>query len=297
MYHEGEQTVRRRAGVFFEDWGSAGVNGTIPPVAGQFLTEQRMVVIGAADDDGTVWAGPLAGPAGFITPSGDRTIVSDRLPTTGDPLAGLFETERELGMLAIEPASRRRMRANGRAHRDGDRLVIHTDQVYGNCPKYIQTRAVVEGATPLVPGTPARSTELTGAQQNWIADADTVFVATQVPGLGADVSHRGGNPGFLGVSGTRLTWPDYTGNAMFMTLGNLELNPRCGLLFLDWEDGHALYLTGQAYVDWDQDRAAQVAGAERLIDFNVEQVVQIDGAVPLRWSFGKYSRFNPAERS
>jgi len=294
MYHEGEETVRRRAGVFFEDWGSAGVDGTIPPVAGKFLAKQRMVLIGAAEDDGTVWASPLAGPAGFITPSGDQIIVSNRLPVAGDPLANVFETERELGMLAIEPARRRRMRVNGRAHRDGGRLVIHTDQVYGNCPKYIQTRTILDDADPPVPGTPLRSTELNDAQRDWIANADTVYVATHVPGLGADVSHRGGNPGFFRVSGKRrLSWPDYTGNAMFMTLGNLELNPRSGLLFLDWDNGDALYLTGRAHVDWNQDHAADVAGAERLIDFDVAQVVQIDGAVPLRWSFGTYSRFNP----
>jgi hypothetical protein len=295
MYHAGEQKVRRRAGVHFDDWGSAGVDGTIPAVAGQFLTEQRLVVIGSATDDGAVWASPLAGPAGFIAPFDQRTIVADRLPIPGDPLATLFDTERELGMLAIEPATRRRMRTNGQARRDGDRLVIHTDQVYGNCPKYIQTRTIVEDATPPVPGTALRSVELSETQRNWIVGADTVFVATHAPGLGADVSHRGGNPGFLKVSGEqRLSWPDYTGNAMFMTLGNIELNPRCGLLFLDWDHGHALYLTGQAHIDWNQDRTTDVPGAERFVDFDVDQVVQIDGAVPLRWSFGRYSRFNPS---
>lgn len=119
--------------------------------------------------------------------------------------------------------------------------------------------------------------------------------ATGRPGLGADASHRGGNPGFVTVTGSRtLTWPDYAGNAMYMTLGNLELEPRCGLLFLGWDDGHALHLTGRARVDWDPERAASVPGAQRLIDFEVDQAIEVSGAIPQRWSFGGYSRFNPA---
>jgi len=295
MYHEGERAVQRRAGLTVEGWGSAGVDATIPPVAAEFLGEQQMVVIGAAADDGAVWANVLAGPPGFVTAVDDRTIVAHRLPGAGDPLARLFDARRDLGMLAIEPATRRRMRVNGRAHADDDRLVVRTEQVYANCPKYIQTRTPVEDGPTSVAGAARLTGQLTGEQQRWIATADTFFIATHAAGLGVDASHRGGNPGFVTVSGERrLTWPDYVGNSMFMTLGNLELNPRCGLLFLDWERGNTLQLTGRARVDWDPSRAAAVPGAQRLVDFDVEQVIQIDGGSPLRWSFGKYSRFNPA---
>ncbi|SEU42579.1 pyridoxamine 5'-phosphate oxidase family protein [Nonomuraea wenchangensis] len=294
MFHRGEHAVQRRAGITVDGWGSAGVGATIPQVAADFLGQQRLVVIAAVDDTGAAWAGALTGPPGFVTVPDDRTVIADRLPGAGDPLAGLFGAERPVGLLAIEPATRRRMRVNGRAHDDHGRLAIHTEQVYSNCPKYIQTRAHADDA-PSVSRTVLVTDELAAGHRRWIAEADTFFVATYAAGLGADASHRGGNPGFVRVTGDRrLTWPDYVGNAMYMTLGNLELEPRCGLLFLDWENGHTLHLTGRAHVDWDPDRAAAVPGAQRLIDFDVEKVVHIAGDVPQRWSFGKYSRFNPA---
>lgn len=294
MYHEGERAVQRRAGLAVDDSGSAGVGAVIPPVAAEFLGQQRMLVIGAATDAGTVWASVLTGPPGFITTADDRTVVAARLPGAGDPLAGLFDTERDVGLLAIEPATRRRMRVNGRAHAIDRRLMVRTEQVYANCPKYIQTRTPIED-TPAAAGAARRTQELTTDQQRWIAAADTFFITTHAAGLGVDTSHRGGNPGFVTVAGPRrLSWPDYTGNSMYMTLGNLELDPRCGLLFLDWEHGHTLQLAGRARTDWDPRRAADTPGAQRIVDFEVEQAVQIDAASLLRWSFGKYSRFNPS---
>ncbi|MDN3241600.1 pyridoxamine 5'-phosphate oxidase family protein [Glycomyces tritici] len=298
MIHKGERAVQRRVGLDLPAWGSAGVDAAIPAIAAEFLARQRMVVIGAADDDGAVWASALAGPEGFVEAIGERTITVDRAPVGPDPLAGLFDTERDLGMLAIEPATRRRMRVNGGARRVGDRLEIRTEQVYANCPKYIQARTPEAADAPPGTATARTSARLTPEQQDWIAASDTFFVATRAGGLGADASHRGGNPGFVALTGDRgLVWPDYLGNSMYMTLGNLELDPRCGLLFPDWERGRALHLTGTARVDWDPGRAAAVPGAQRLVRFTLDRAVQIDGALPLRWAFGGYSKFNPRKET
>lgn len=294
MLHRGEHAVQRRAGLTVDGWGSAGVGATIPPVAAEFLSMQRLVVLAAADEAGAAWTGVLTGPPGFATAPDERTVVMDRLPGAGDPLADLFDEERQVGMLVIEPAARRRMRVNGRARRQGHRLQVRTEQVYSNCPKYLQTRAYTDDS-PSARGSAQVTSELTAEQQRWIAVADTFFIGTYAQGLGADASHRGGNPGFVTVTDSRrLSWPDYVGNSMYMTLGNLELEPRCGLLFLDWDNGHTLHLTGRARVDWDPDRAATVPGAQRVVDFEVDKAIQVAGAVPQRWSFGKYSRFNPA---
>ncbi|GAB3152556.1 pyridoxamine 5'-phosphate oxidase family protein [Microbispora hainanensis] len=291
MRHAGEIAVQRRAGVRLDGHGSARVRAEIPEAAARFLESQRMIVIGAEDHEGRVWAAPLTGGAGFAAAAGDRAIVVDAVP--GAPLAGVFDEEHDIGMLGIEPWSRRRMRVNGRARRDGERLVVRTEQVYSNCPKYLQKRVITED---LEPGerTSRSGDRLTEAQQKWIGATDTFFVATHAPGLGSDVSHRGGNPGFVEVvDARRLVWPDYAGNLMYMTLGNLELNPAAGLLFLDWTTGDALHLTGSARVDWDP---REVPGAQRLVEFDVERVLQVGGASPLRWAFEEFSRFNPPVR-
>ncbi|GAA4012785.1 pyridoxamine 5'-phosphate oxidase family protein [Allokutzneria multivorans] len=285
MRHPGEQVLQSRAGVT-RPLGSARVGPDIPAVAAEFLSTQRLVVLGAADDEGAVWASPVAGPPGFVRAQGERTVLVDRKPLPQDPLATAFDDERDIGVLAIEPATRRRMRINGRARQSGGTLVLHTEQVYANCPKYIQTRTVIDDDDDTAPAAPgARSaTELDAAQRAWIASADTFFIATLAPCLGADTSHRGGNPGFVTVTDERrLSWPDYVGNFMFMTLGNLELDPRAGLLFLDWERGATLQLTGRAGTDWDQ----------RTVHFELDRVVELTGLAMPKWAFGEYSRFNP----
>ncbi|MEU8378917.1 pyridoxamine 5'-phosphate oxidase family protein [Streptosporangium sp. NPDC048865] len=297
MEHAGELAVQRRAGVRAAALGSARTRPEVPAVAAEFLERQRMLLIGATGRDGHLWASVLTGPEGFARAVDERTVVIDAVPGERDPLAGLDGGR--IGMLAIEPMSRRRMRVNGTVSREGGRLVVRTEQAYANCPKYIQAREIV--TEPPTPGTGSTgSTESTGFSsatafdgddRRWIEGADTFFVATSAPGLGADLSHRGGKPGFVRVlDDRRLVWPDYVGNSMYMTLGNLELDDGCGLLFLDWESGDALHLTGRARVDWDP---GDVPGAQRLVHFEVDRIVRVREASPLRWRFAEYSRHNP----
>nr|GID89500.1 oxidoreductase [Actinoplanes derwentensis] len=278
-------------------WGSAGAGSEIPPVAAEFLAQQRLVVIAAADDTGAVWATALSGPPGFTRARDEHTVIVDRLP--GPPLEGCFdaENERDIGMIVIEPARRRRMRINGRAHVDGagvdaGRLVVNTRQVYANCPKYIQTRTPAAVDLDVVGGVTGSGT-LSDDQQRWVDAADTFFIGTRAGDLGTDASHRGGNPGFTVASAGRITWPEYAGNGMFMTLGNLLLEPRCGLLFLDWAGGRALHVTGRAHIDESPSRAAAVPGAERLVDLMIDRVVEVEGGLPQSWDFGDYFRHNP----
>lgn len=297
MLHPGERSVQARASLPPGPRGSAVVGATIPPVAAEFLGQQRILLLGAADEAGAVWASLLTGTAGFVAAADEETIVVDALPGAGDPLEGAFAARRDVGLLALDPASRRRMRANGKARCDGGRMVVNTDQVYSNCPKYIQPRHLARDDAEAARGPIVVTTGLTASQRRWIAEADTFFVATQAAGLGADTSHRGGKPGFVAVTDHgRLTWPEYRGNSMYMTLGNIELDPRCGLLFLDWEHGHTLQFTGRARVDWNPDRAATVPGAQRVVDFEVQRVVQVSAAIPQRWFIARFPR-DPRERA
>lgn len=249
------------------DHGSSRVGSRIPDVAAEFLRNQHTLVIGAADDDGRVWAGMLAGPIGFAAPRDDRTIDLSGLPHFEDPLHGLFEQNRDVGLLAIEPQTRRRMRVNGIAVRADEILTVIAEQVYSNCPKHIQTHPYT---SPPVPRQDlARGTALSQRHCEWITQADTFFIATSVAGYGADASHRGGNPGFVSVTGPRtLQFEDYPGNSMFMTLGNLELNPAAGLLFVDWKRGQTLQLTGRAWVEWND---------KRIVHFELDEYIHLAG--------------------
>ena len=91
---------------------------------------------------------------------------------------------------------------------------------------------------------------------------------------GADVSHRGGEPGFVRVAAPyRVLIPDYSGNMMFNTLGNLAADPRVGVLVIDFDSGATLQISGRATIVWERAAVATFAGAERLVEIEVEAVV------------------------
>ncbi|HEX7127887.1 MAG TPA: pyridoxamine 5'-phosphate oxidase family protein [Thermodesulfobacteriota bacterium] len=297
-YHAGQLEVQARAGVRARARQLAGiVRPVIPPVAQAFLRDRRVVFLGSVEPNGRVWASALAGPPGFARAEDERTVRIDASPAPGDPLLDDVRATGRLGMLAIEFAARRRMRLGGPARVDGEGgLVLETERVLANCPKYIQARDLDAEAAARRDSTPSprRAPALSDRQRAWIEGADTFFVATAPPDGGADVSHRGGRPGFVRVEGpTRVVFPDYPGNNMFLTLGNITANPRAGLLFLDFEAGGTLQVTGRARVNWDPAAAAAFPGAQRLVEFDVEEALESALPRPLRWRFLGYSPFDP----
>ncbi|WP_017587102.1 pyridoxamine 5'-phosphate oxidase family protein [Nocardiopsis ganjiahuensis] len=293
-YHRGELEVQRRAGLSERASHTArAVRGEIPAVAADFLAAQPLLVVGAADAAGALWCSVLTGPPGFMRVHGRHVLDVAALPRGGDPLAGVFGREPlQVGTVAIEPARRRRMRVNGTAYPAPDRQGwrLRTEQVYANCPKYIQKRTLEPDTDPSANATPPEAgVRLTGAQRALLASADTFFITTADDAGAADTNHRGGNPGFVRVhSPTLLSWPDYAGNAMFGTLGNLHVNPRAGLLVPDWTNGGLLQLTGTARVLWGE-------GPEgRNVEFEVERVVATTAGGLRAGSPPEYSRANPA---
>jgi hypothetical protein len=285
-YHDGERAVQVRAGLHHAAEHASGAIGTrVPSVAAEFLHQQPLIVLGAIADDGRTWATGLVGEPGFINAVSDQVVTIAARPAPGDPLAEPLQRPTGVGMIAIEPATRRRMRINGRSHPDGPGLRVEVHQVYANCPKYIQKRSpiVSEPTDRQV----ARGDHLSPDQMARVGVADTFFVATSDGADNVDASHRGGNSGFLRpLSPTRLEWPDYVGNAMFMTLGNITVHPPAGLLIPDWSTGSTLQLTGHARLRWGPDR-------QRTVEFEITGVVDTAGASPWRWSAPAYSRFNP----
>jgi uncharacterized protein len=275
VFHRGELLVQERAGVRERAARVGGsIHGEIPHPAREFLEQRRFVVLATADRLGRPWASVLAGPPGFARITGPQRVRLEAVPAPCDPLGEETGASRLAGLLAIDFATRRRMRLNGRIERTPDAVVLHADQVYSNCPKYIHPRDAEQTL-----GTGARTASpgmgLTEGQREWIRRADTFFVATLNPGEGADASHRGGPPGFVAVDGDRLVWPDYAGNMMYNTLGNIAAYPKAGVLVPDFTTGAMLLVTGTARIDWDPARAAAVPGAQRLVELDVETAVEL----------------------
>jgi predicted pyridoxine 5'-phosphate oxidase superfamily flavin-nucleotide-binding protein len=176
-----------------------------------------------------------------------------------DPLADNLEAGSDLGLLVLDPATRQRMRFNGRGMLRPDGIFLLVDQAYGNCPKYIQLRHPerdddVSAAEPV-----QISVTLNEHQQSSIAHADTFFIASFHPEGGADASHRGGRPGFVRVLGEdRLAFDNYAGNGMFNTLGNLVGHPQAACSSSTSRTGDVLQLTGRARVEHDFSTLVQI---------------------------------------
>lgn len=294
LFHPGELAVQRAMGqAETAERVGRSLRTDIPAVAADFLAAQRFLVLAGTAPGGAVWASMLTGPPGFAHAADGRTVLIDTRPDENDPLAAALTTATPIGLIALQPQRRRRMRINGIAEPHGPGLRITTEQVYSNCPKYIARREPI-AHHPTPPRPPDRRPDLTPAMQAAVTAADTFFVASTDPAGRADASHRGGAPGFLQVrSPTHLRWPDYRGNSMFMTLGNLVTQPRCGLLVPDWTTGGTLQLTGTATIDTDPTTLAP--GAQSALDFTITEVVARPEG-PLRWGPPEPSPANPPVR-
>ena len=295
VFHAGELEVQERAGV--RDQAAkigTGIHVEIPPAAHGFLRARRFVVLAATDPSGALWASLLTGKPGFLEPVDARTLRIHAWPLRGDPLGEGLLDGADVGMVAIDLADRKRLRLNGRVAIREAGFDVVTREVFGNCPKYIQARVPENSDAAATTTTAAATTRLDERQQRWVSTADTFFIGSRHAERGADASHRGGNPGFVHVVGaSRLVWPDYSGNRMFQTLGNLAHDPRAGLLFIDFDVGATLQVAGRTRIEWDEERARDFAGAERVIDFEIDRVVEIGGRDDLRHRLLGRSPFNP----
>lgn len=294
IYHSGELAVQARAGVQAEAESlGKGIGASIKPAAQDFLQNQRLAIASTVGSD-RVWASALTGKPGFMHVVTEQIVRINAAIVPGDPLRENLLRQNDIGILAIDLATRRRLRLNGKAEVQPDgSIYVYTKQVYFNCPKYIQTRYLDDDRDrqPAVPQIET-SESLNRKQQQWIDRADTFFIASFHPQGGADTSHRGGYPGFVRVANhSQLVFPDYAGNNMFNTLGNISIHPQTGLLFIDFERGSTLQLTGRSAILWDTARMAEFAGAERLVQFEIDRILDISNAISLRWQFGKYSPF------
>ncbi|MEP4050932.1 MAG: pyridoxamine 5'-phosphate oxidase family protein [Litorimonas sp.] len=269
----------------------------------KFYNQLPFMVIGSVDDSEAPWASIVFGIPGFVTSPNDKKLVISTRPVKGDPLAKNLEPSAAISILGIEPQTRRRNRLNAvvsSVTEEGS--AINVVQSFGNCPQYIQTRDMTFIRDPHTAADIVREefTELDDKLRKLISISDTFFVASHNPiddkhdTGGVDVNHRGGMPGFIRIKGDTLTIPDYRGNFAFNTLGNLILNPKAGLLFIDFVTGDLIQLTGTTELLLDlTEEEKRGMSAERAWRFTLDHGHRLKDACPVRWTFGEYSPRNP----
>ena len=293
-WHAGEKQLQAHVGVAerMEAFGPKVIRNHLPDQHRQFYQQLPFMLYGAVDADGNPWASILEGPPGFAHSPDPALLQLDSLPKQDDPAQ--LQADAAIGLLGIELHTRRRNRINGRIRHMADNgFTVTVEQSFGNCPQYIQLRQFESvPVADLSMGVVQRSGQLDDAASAMIRGADTFFVASYVDvenQRSVDVSHRGGQSGFVQVEGNCLAIPDFAGNRHFNTLGNLLLNPRAGLLFIDFTSGDLLHISGRTEIILEGPQVNAFQGAERLWRLHVEQVVRRPAALGLRWRFEGYS--------
>ena len=222
------------------------------------------------------------------------------MPPSDDPAHKGLTDGAPVGALGLEFETRRRNRINGeiRCASGNAGFFIEVVQSFGNCPKYIQTRRPIASGTMggVAHSCPSHRTSTLSEDAALIANADTFFIASRsaAPGLarseGLDISHRGGRPGFVHSEGGRqLTFPDYRGNFFFNTLGNLAVEPRCGLLFIDFATGTTVQIAGRGRMLLVPQAIAVWPGAERAVAIEIDAVARTEQRLRERFAFLIYA--------
>lgn len=108
--------------------------------------------------------------------------------------------------------------------------------------------------------------EFTAEDREFIESRRLFFLATADSEGQPDCSYKGGEPGFVRVTGAgELAFPSYDGNGMFRSLGNVLANPAVALLFIDFERPNRLRVNGRATIAERDPLLASFAGAQMVV--------------------------------
>lgn len=302
VFHQGEQAVQVMAG---EEKVAARVGRMIKSKinggAFNFIQKQAMAFITSSDEHSKVWVSLLVGEEGFIKVPDEGQVVFDlsKLRSTDkDLLFKNIKIESQVGVLFIEPISRLRFRVNGKATLLGDELKVQAAEAYGNCPKYIQRQHIsLPDAQDKAQAYTSTGEQLKTEHLDWVKQADTFYMGTKSLDGQSDASHRGGNPGFIEVlEDMTLRIPDYPGNSLFQSLGNIHEQPNTGLLFVDFQKGTCLQLSGKATLEFNQqtpEELKKTATTGRFWRFETKAWVLTQHHHQVDWEFVDFSPFNP----
>ncbi|MEM7412828.1 MAG: pyridoxamine 5'-phosphate oxidase family protein [Myxococcota bacterium] len=285
LFHLGEFETQRALGTRSEASSRARemFRASLTRAQAAFLGRVSFLAVAARDAADRPWATLVFGKPGFAFTTAPDALAVTTHRDPRDPAYRTLSSSGDVGLLAIDPRSGRRLRVNGLARATEVGFDVAITQVFPNCPRFVSLREL--WASPsLAPGVHA-VTDLHDPAIAWIASARSFFLATGYGACdagapyGMDVSHRGGERGFVRIEGPRdLSFPDYTGNDLFSSIGNLVKDPMAGLVFVSLETGDLVQLSGTAAIEW---RAASAPsdGATRRIRIHIDNFVCRPGVI------------------
>lgn len=299
FFHPGEQALQERLRVRerMAELGSRVIRDYMPEQHRELFEKLPMLVIGALDQQGRPWATLLTGQPGFIKTPNSYHLELETNSSPIDPIIKSLKIGSAIGLLGIEMETRRRNRVNAEVISFHDRkLRLRVKQSFGNCSRYIQKRRHYWQKMATTSTEVKQMSVFNDSTRKILLQSDSFFISSlfddgvNKPNRGLDVSHRGGLPGFIHFEDERtLIFPDYSGNHFFNTLGNIQLNPLVGILFIEYESGSLVHLTGRAEILWDDTDIKGFIDAERIVRFRLDQAQLRSNALPLRWEFLEYS--------
>ncbi|KAL2870483.1 putative oxidoreductase, FAD-binding [Aspergillus lucknowensis] len=316
-WHEGEDRMHQLMRVPYQD------NPTVPfltPRAGLLMKQSPLIAIGALDQEGRPWASVWGGEDGFITPTSSSSFeIRTPVGKTCDPvvesllLDSTGNSGRLVAFLAVDLESRRRVKLFGKVNRgwlditDKDEriragiahLTVHVDGSLGNCPKYLNAKHIVPA--PPEPKLISETPQLHPDAIELLNRADCLFISSSHGTQGMDTNIRGGPPGFVRVisnksCGAVFVYPEYSGNRLYQTLGNLQTTALAGFVFPDFENGNALFATGSTEILVGKDASAILPRSNIVVRVTVTAARFVEKALSFRGVPGKPSPYNPSVR-
>jgi ferredoxin-NADP reductase/predicted pyridoxine 5'-phosphate oxidase superfamily flavin-nucleotide-binding protein len=325
-WHEGENKMHQLTKVGDFDNPNSPF---LQPRAASMVQRYPLLAIGTLDKQGrpwaTVWGGevPLAQQVAKDI-IGIRTIVDSKTdPVVQTIYEGKDDGEviheqgagRMISGLSIHLEQRNRMKLFGRmvagalnTHEEGlpgsgsvgqIQLVVHIEQSLANCPKYLNCKRIRPSLPE--PRLVSDSPHLPQEALDLLEKADLFFISSSDHDKDMDMNHRGGPPGFVrvesnGDQGALLVYPEYSGNNLYQTLGNLQTSPRAGLCFPDFDTGDVLYVTGDTEVLIGKDAAAVLPRSYIAVRITLTGARFVEKGLPFKGETLERSPYNPTVR-
>lgn len=334
-WHDGEKEMHNLMRVPEQD---NPTNSLLSPNAARSLVQYPLIAVGVVDSSKRPWTTVWGGAPGLGEPLGDSIIgIKTLVDRKHDPVVEiLFGGDREgevvkeegtgrmVSALTLDLETRRRQKLYGRmvagavaeVKQDQDgrpeertdspldaahqvQLVCRIDQSLGNCPKYLNKKAI--RPAKIHSRLESESANLVSDAVDLIRKADLFFVSSTHSETDMDTNHRGGQPGFVraqqsSIGTWELYWPEYSGNRLYQTLGNFRDTPQAGLFFGDFKRGDALYLTGTTEVLIGSDAASVLPRSNLAVKFSATAARFVREGLPFRGTPIEDSPYNPKIR-